>query len=513
MSSQSVSPQKPGGMKALAKDTAIYGLSSIVGRFLNYLLVPLYTAKLAASSGGYGVITEVYSYVALLLVLLTFGMETTFFRFANKEGGDPMRVYATTLCAVGGVAVTFAAAVLVFLHPIAAALDYAAHPEYIGMMAVCVAIDAFQCIPFAYLRYRRRAVKFAALKLLFIALNITLNVLFFVVLPWLYAKPALRDAVSLVYNPAVGVGYAFGANLFCTAFVTLFFRRELTGFSWRPDTVLLRRMLSYSWPILVLGIAGILNQTADKMIFPRIVHGAEGKVQLGIYGASVKIAMIMAMITQAFRYAYEPFVFGKQKDKDNREVYAKAMKYFVIFTLLAFLMVVGYMDILKHIIAPDYWSGLRVVPIVMAAEIMMGVYFNLSFWYKLIDKTVWGAWFSGAGCAVLIAVNIVFIPRYGYMACAWAGFAGYGTAMLLSYFVGQRHYPIDYPLRSIGAYVAIALLFFAVMSIGTPCIASVPIRLLANTACVALFVAHIVHYDFPLRELPVIGKYFGGKRL
>ena len=511
MSTQEAPAQKQGGMKALAKDTAIYGLSSIVGRFLNYLLVPLYTAKLAASGGGYGVITEVYSYVALLLVLLTFGMETTFFRFANKEGNDPMRVYATTLCAVGGVALTFAVLVLVFLRPIAGALDYAAHPEYIGMMAVCVALDAFQCIPFAYLRFRRKAVKFAALKLLFIALNITLNVLYFAVLPALYAVPSLRDAVALVYDPTVGVGYAFGVNLFCTAFVTLFFRKELTGFSWRPDTALLWRMLSYSWPILVLGIAGILNQTADKMIFPRMVSGAEGKVQLGIYGASVKIAMIMAMITQAFRYAYEPFVFGKQKDKDNREVYAKAMKYFIIFTLLAFLLVIGYMDILKHIIAPDYWSGLRVVPIVMAAEIMMGVYFNLSFWYKLIDKTIWGAWFSGAGCAVLIAVNVIFIPRFGYMACAWAGFAGYGTAMLLSYFVGQRHYPIAYPLRSIGVYVAIALLFFFGMRLTAAHIASVPLRLLANTALVALFVAHIVHYDFPLRALPVVGKFFGKK--
>lgn len=475
-------------LKSLAKDTAIYGLSSIVGRFLNYLLVPLYTAKLAAASGGYGVITEVYSYVALLLVLLTFGMETTFFRFINKGDEDPHRVYSTTLTAVGGVGVAFLILVMAFLPSIAGALDYAAHPEYIAIMAVVVALDAFQSIPFAYLRYKRRPLKFAALKLLFIVLNIALNLIYFVAL----------DGKDVLY--------AFAINLFCTAFVTLFFYSELSGFRFCFDGALLRRMLSYAWPILVLGIAGILNQTADKMIFPRIVEGEAGKVQLGIYGASVKIAMIMAMITQAFRYAYEPFVFSKQKEEDNRATYAKAMKYFLIFTLLAFLMVVGYLDIIKYIIAPDYWAGLKVVPIVMAAEIMMGVYFNLSFWYKLIDRTIWGAWFSGAGCAVLIAVNIIFIPQYGFMACAWAGVAGYGTAMLLSYFVGQRYYPIRYPLVSIFVYVLIAGLFFAVMTAGAHWIENMWLRLLLNTGCILLFVAHIVYHDLPWRRLPFLKK-------
>lgn len=495
-------------LKSLAKDTAIYGLSSIVGRFLNYLLVPLYTARLAASSGGYGVITEVYSYTALLLVLLTFGMETTFFRFVNKEGErDPMRVYSTTLIAVGGVGVAFVALVMGFLPQIAAALDYADHPEYVGTMAVCVAIDAFQCIPFAYLRYRRRPIKFAALKLLFIGLNIGLNLVYFLLLPALYARPAWHDVVACVYDPSVGVGYAFFINLACTALVIFFFRRELTGFRYVFDRRLMGRMWHYAWPILILGIAGILNQTADKMIFPRIVEGPEGKVQLGIYGACVKIAMIMAMITQAFRYAYEPFVFGKDREGDNRDTYARAMKYFVIFTLLAFLIVVGYLDVIKHIIAPGYWDGLRVVPIVMAAEILMGIYFNLSFWYKLIDRTIWGAWFSGAGCVVLVAVNVAFIPTYGYMACAWAGVAGYATAMLLSYFVGRRYYPIRYPLRSIGVYVLLAAAFFAVMQ-WLPAAWPLWARLGVNTVLIGLFAAHAVHYDFPLRAWPVVGRYF-----
>ena len=483
-------------MKSLAKDTAIYGMSSIIGRFLNYLLVPLYTAKISAASGGYGVITNMYAYTARLLVRLTCGMETTFFRFVNKEGEDAHKVYTTVLCMVGCTSLLFIALVMAFIHPLSSLMGYADHPAYVWTMFVTVAIDAFQCIPFAYLRYKKRPMKFAAFKLLFILLNILLNVLYYVVLG------------------GTEVGYAFYINLVCTASITFCFYKELKeGFmgdfaTWSETKRLIGKMLRYSWPILVLGIAGILNQTADKILFPYIYKGNDSHTQLGIYGAASKIAMIMAMITQAFRYAYEPFVFGKAKDKDSRDTYAAAMKYFLIFTLLAFLVVMGYIDVLRHIIGRDYWDGLRVVPIVMAAEILMGVYFNLSFWYKLIDRTIWGAWFSGIGCVVLIAVNVIFVPQYGYMACAWAGFAGYGTAMILSYFVGQKYYPINYPLKSIGVYVAITLLFFVIMHLAEVYVPNMALRLAINTACIVLFVAHTIHYDFPLYNLPVVGKYF-----
>lgn len=493
-------------LKSVVKDTAIYGLSSIVGRFLNYLLVPLYTAKLAASGGGYGVITNIYAYVALIMVILTFGMETTFFRFANKPEEKPLTVYSTTLIMVGTIAFVFAAMVLLFLDPVSSMMGYANHPEYVGMMAVCVAIDAFQAIPFAWLRYKKRPIKFAALKLLFIILNITLNLVYFVVFPALYTR--YPDILGLIYNPGVGVGYAFGLNLVCTASITAFFIPELTGFKYVFDKALMKRMLKYSWPILILGIAGILNQTVDKMIFPLVYGDTEtGKIELGIYGACVKIAMIMAMITQAFRYAYEPFVFGKAKDKNSGETYAAAMKYFIIFTLLAYLCVIGYLDVLKRIIAPDYWAGLRVVPIVMAAEIMMGIYFNLSFWYKLIDKTIWGAWFSAAGCIVLIAVNLIFIPKYSYMACAWGGFAGYATSMVLSYIVSQKKNPINYPMKSIMTYILIAGFFYAIMAL-TPEEWPMIAKLGINTVLILLFIGHILKHDLPLQSLPVIGKYF-----
>ena len=482
-------------LKSLAKDTAIYGMSSIIGRFLNYLLVPLYTAKISAASGGYGVITNMYAYTALLMVILTYGMETTFFRFANKEGENAQRVYATTLTMVGTTSLLFVALVFLFLSPLSGLMGYADHPSYVWVMFTTVTIDAFQCIPFAYLRYKKRPLRFAALKLLFIGLNITLNIIYYLVMG------------------GTEVGYAFYINLVCTGSITFFFWRELReGFSagvgsWAECRALMGRMLSYSWPILVLGIAGILNQTADKILFPYLYHGADAHAQLGIYGAASKIAMIMAMITQAFRYAYEPFVFGKAKERDNRDTYAQAMKYFLIFTLLAFLFVVGYIDILRFIIGRDYWEGLKVVPIVMAAEIMMGVYFNLSFWYKLIDKTIWGAYFSGIGCLVLVAINIIFVPRYGYMACAWAGFAGYGVAMTLSYIVGQRKYPIAYPIGRCLSYVALAVVLCVGMLLANKYL-SMGLAVAANTLLIAVFAVYLVKRDFPLRSLPVIGKHF-----
>ena len=467
-----------GKLTTIFKDTAIYGLSSIVGRFLNYLLVPLYTATLSAASGGYGVITNIYAYVALALVLLTFGMETTYFRFTNKTHTDSETVYGTTLITVGTISLMFAALVVLLLDPISQLMGYGDHPDYVAVMAITVAIDAFLCIPFAHLRQQRKSIKFAALKLLNIVITILLNLIYF------------------YFMDGTDVGYVFYINMASTVLLALCLITEYGTFRWKLDMKLLRTMLSYSWPILILGIAGILNQTADKMLFPYIYEGSDMREQLGIYGACSKIAMIMAMITQAFRFAYEPIVFAGVKDKDQHEMYAKAMKFFIIFTLLAFLMVVGYMDILKYIIGSDYWPGLRVVPIVMAAEIMMGIYFNLSFWYKVIDKTIWGAIFSGIGCAVLIIVNVLFVPKYGYMACAWGGFAGYGVAMVASYFVGQKYYPIDYPIKDIALYVVLAWVCFRLMELSADW--SMIGQLAFNTLLIIIFVAVILKRDLPL---------------
>ena len=431
--------------------------------------------------GGYGVVTNIYAWVALVLVLLTCGMETGFFRFANNGKDDPQRVYSTALLSVGAGSLAFVAVGLLLLQPIAGWLGYGEHPWYVGMMMVVVAMDAVQSIPFAYLRYRRRAVRFAALKLLFIALNIALNLAYYVGMG------------------GTDVGKAFLFNLVCTSTIMLCMVPELRGFRYVLDRELLRRMLRYCLPLLVLGLAGILNQVADKIIFPFVYPDKEeGIVQLGIYGAASKIAMIMAMLTQAFRYAYEPFVFGKSREGDSRETYAQGMKYFIIFTLLAFLAVMFYLDILRHLIGRGYWEGLRVVPIVMMAEIFMGVYFNLSFWYKLTDETRWGALFSLAGCTVLVALNVLLIP------------AGYGVAMLLSYFVGQRKYPIRYDLRAIGLYVLLAAVLYG-LAMYVP-IDNLWLRLLWRTVLLLAFLAYIIRRDLPLSQWPVIGQRFAKRK-
>lgn len=411
-----------------------------------------------------------------------------FFRFANKGDDDPIRVYSTTLLTVGSISLSFLAVCLLFLKPIAGVMGYEEHPWYLGMMLIVIAMDAIQAIPFAYLRYKNRPIKFAALKMLFIFASIALNIVYF------------------VFMKGTDVGAAFLINLIGTSLVMVCLISELRGFRYTLDRDLVKRMFRYSFPILILGIAGILNQVVDKIIFPFVYPDeAEAAVQLGIYGATSKIAMIMAMFTQAFRFAYEPFVFGKSREKDNRQMYAQAMKFFIIFTLLAFLAVMFYLDILRYVIGRDYWEGLKVVPIVMAAEMFMGVYFNLSFWYKLTDETKWGAYFSITACTIVILMNVFLIPVYGYVACAWAGFTGYAVAMLLSYFVGQKKYPINYDLKSIGGYVLLALVIYAVGE-WMP-LENTVLRLLFRTVLLAVFIAYIIKHDLPLKQIPVINRF------
>ena len=495
-------------LKALAKDTAIYGLSSIVGRFLNYLLVPLYTAYLSVESGGYGVVTNMYAYTALILVILTCGMETTFFRFANKDEHNSDLVFSTALGIVTLFSTVFMLLVLLFLPEVSSYMKYSNHPEYVWMMALTVSLDSIQAVPFSFLRFEKKAMKFAALKMLFIILNILLNLIYFCLLPWL-GKHGIIDS-SEICDPSVQVAWIFRINLICTSIITFFFWKEFKHITWHIDFRLLKDMMKYTLPLIVLGIAGILNQTLDKQIFPQYFNGTseEAMKELGIYGACVKIAFFIVMFTQAFRYAYEPLVFANSKDKDAKETYALGMKWFIISTLLGFLLVMGYLDILQYIIRQEeYRVGLKVVPIVMAAEIMMGIFFNLSFWYKLIDKTIWGAWFSIVGCVIIFALNALLIPKYSYMACAWAGLIGYASCMLLSYFVGQKKNPINYPLKEIGTYTLLAAFLYFLMEIVPDSVPTV-IRILINTALISLFFTYLVKKDLPLKNLPYIGKYF-----
>ena len=477
-------------MKSLAKDTAIYGLSSIIGKFLNYLLVPLYTYVLARTD-DYGIVTNLYAWTALLLVILTYGMETGFFRFANRDDYDAPSVYKTAFVTLLSTSTIFAVLCVLFRQPIAGFMGYADHAEFIAMMAVTVAMDAFACIPFAYLRYAKRPMVFAALKLLFVVLNIGFNLLFLVVL-------GKND-----------VFYVFLSNILATTIQTLCLLPFTMPRGGHYEGATLRQMLRYSLPLLVLGVAGIMNQTLDRILFPYLYTGADAQAQLGIYGACFKVAMVMMMFTQAFRYAYEPFVFAKHKDRHSVEAYADAMKYYIIFSYLILMGVIFYLDIFRYIVSSAYWEGLAIVPVVLWTYVFQGIYFNLSFWYKLTDETRWGAYFSLIGLAITLVLQIVGVPRIGYWASCGSSLVCYFVIMLLSYFIGQKKAPIPYDLKSIGKYTLLTLAWLAFYYFCRLYLTdNMWLQMGIGTILLAGYIVVLVHNDFPLSGLPVVGKYF-----
>ncbi len=469
-------------MKSLAKDTAIYGLSSIIGKFLNYLLVPLYTYVLARTD-DYGIVTNLYAWTALLLVILTYGMETGFFRFANREDYDAKSVYKTAFLTLLSTSTLFALLVVVFQQPIADGMGYSGHESFITMMAITVALDAFACIPFAYLRYQKRPILFAALKLLFVVLNIGFNLLFLVVL-------GLND-----------VFYVFLSNILATIIQTLCLLPFTLPKGGHYDAQVLKQMLRYSLPLLVLGVAGIMNQTLDRILFPYLYTGADAQAQLGIYGACFKVAMVMMMFTQAFRYAYEPFVFAKHKDRQSVEAYADAMKYYIIFSYLILLGVIFYLDIFRYIVSSAYWEGLKIVPVVLWTYVFQGVYFNLSFWYKLTDETKWGAYFSLIGLVITLVLQIVGVPLIGYWASCGSSFVCYFVIMLLSYFIGQKKAPIPYDIQRILLYTSLTIGLLAVYyAIRLYYTHNIWIMMAIGTVLLMIYLVILCKLDFPIKN-------------
>jgi O-antigen/teichoic acid export membrane protein len=495
-----------GGMKSLAKDTAIYGMSSIVGRLLNWALMPIYTHVLE-NTGEYGIVTNLYSWVALMLVVLTYGMETGFFRFINKKDEqEPMRIYSTSLFSLAFTSALFITVSFSFISPISGFLGYASNSDYIAMLLGIVAVDAFCSIPFAYLRYKNRPIRFAAIKLISILLNIFLNIFFLIICPKIYETNS--SFISWFYHPGYGVGYVFVSNVITTILTFILLLPDiLQGMKYRPDFAKLKEMFRYSFPVLILGIAGIFNQNAASILFPFLFEDREyATSQLGIYSAFFKVAIIMVMFIQAFRYAYEPFVFAKNKDDDSKRTYIDAMKYFIIFSLVIFIGVMYYLDIVKYIVDPRYYAGLVVVPVVMLGELFYGIYYNLSIWYKLTDSTQWGAYFSIIGCSVTVVLIILFVPAYGFIACAWTMFACNLLMMLMSYFTGQKKFPVAYDLKSAIFYTVLTTVFYIAGML--PQIESTVLRLGYRTILFLIFLAIIVKKDFPLSTLPVIGRYF-----
>jgi O-antigen/teichoic acid export membrane protein len=389
-------------------------------------------------------------------------------------------------------------------------MKYADHKEHIMMMTIVVAIDAFTAIPFAYLRYLKKPVRFATLKLAYIFFNIFFNLFFLVVCPWMY-KEYPDFILSKCYHPDIGIGYIFLANLLSTLVVLmLLIPSTMKGLKFRFDPILLKRILKYSFPLLILGIAGVINQTVAQLTYPYLFDSETVAFnQLGIYNACIKITVIITVFTQAFRYAYEPFFFGKSKDKNSMKTYADAMKYFIIFALLVFLAVVFYLDILKHIVSGNYTEGIVVVPIAMLGEIFFGIYFNLSVWYKLTDKTKYGAYFSILGCIIQVAMNIFFVPILGYVASAWATLACNLIIMTISYFTGQKYFPIKYDLKKIFFYFVLAAIFYAAAMY--PQIDNEMVRMAYRTVLLMVFAAVIIRKDVPMSEIPVLRKYMKNK--
>lgn len=445
--------------RKLIGDTAIYGVSSIVGRFLNWWLVPYYSVLFLPDE--YGVVTNLLAYEAFLLIMLTYGMETGYFRFASRSD-QPGKVYSTSQLPLLITSSLFLGIILLFAQPVASLIGYAAHPEYIRILAAVVAIDAFTSIPFAKLRLDNRPIKFATIKMVNIGLNIGFN-LFFLSLCPLILHHFPDNPVKWVYSADIGVGYVFISYLLASLSTLLLLYKEIFSMEWAIDKALLKQMLNYSYPILIIGVAGMVNQNIDKILIPFLVPDDQNPMfQVGIYGANYKLAVLMNMFIQAFRYAFEPFFFSRSSSSatDDPGLYAAVMKYFVIFGMLIFLGMTLYIDIIKLIIDPGYHEGLKVVPLILLANLFFGIFFNLSIWYKIKDMTIYGAYIALIGAAVTLALNIILIPVMGYMGSAIAVLVCFFLMMVITYFWGQKYYYIPYNLQRLAVYILTGVAFY-----------------------------------------------------
>ncbi|MCS6935612.1 MAG: polysaccharide biosynthesis C-terminal domain-containing protein [Chitinophagales bacterium] len=438
-------------LKRLASQTLIYGIPSIAGRFLNYLLTYLYTRVF--TTGEFGINSEFYAYSGFFTVLLTFGMETGFFRF-RQQASDPEKVFSTALRFLLTGAGVFLALVYLFAHPIAAALHYEDNMVYIYWFGWILALDTAGALPFARLRAENKALQFAGIKLAEIFINIGFNIFFLVVCRHAYLHHSHSWFASL-YNPQIGVGYVFISNLIASAVKVIFLLPVFRGVLHKADLQLLRDMLRYSLPMVIIGFAGIINEMLDRVLLRHLLpyDPATNLHHLGVYGACYKLSIIMSLFIQAFRFAAEPFFFAQSTQENARRLYADVLKYFTIFCMLVFLGTMLYLDYVQLFIGSRFREGLRVVPVLLLANMFLGIYVNLSVWYKLTDRTLTGAWVAVAGAVITIVLNILFIPSHGYMASAWATFACYGFMVVVSYLLGQRYYPVNYEVTKILLYI------------------------------------------------------------
>lgn len=488
-----------GQIKSLAKQTVIYGTTTILGRLLNYLLVPLHT-YIFTNPSIYGVVGEMYAWAALLLVLLTYGMETAFFRFSETETNKE-RVFGATLALLITTTSLFIFLGLIFSQPIADMLHYANHAEYVRWFIIIVGLDAVSTIPFARLRSNNKPYLFAGIKIINILILVFFNVFFLWFCPFMIRHQTGVSFFSAIYNPAIGVGYIFIANLIASVaqiVLLLFTCKKITLF-W--DNSLLKKMLNYAFPLLILGLAGIVNETIDRIMIKGLSSSnmETAMYNLGVYSACFKIAVIMNLFIQAFRYSAEPFFFSLYKQKDAKQGYSVVMTYFIIACTFIFLATMMYIDFVKYFVSENYHEGLAIVPILLFAYMLLGICFNLSIWYKLIGKTKYGAYITVGGAVVTLVVNWILIPIVGYIGAAWGHLITYALMVVASYVIGQKFYPVAYDLKKIGFYLITAFILFAfsyfVIPFDTFGEHSFTIKIIINTLILLLYMVIIIRKE------------------
>ena len=447
-------------IKRLLGQTATYGLSSIVGRLLNYLLVPLYTSSAVFSNpSDYGVVSELYSWVAFFVVFLPFGMETAFFRFLQSSD-DKEKVFSNSFISVLAINIIFYFGLLYFNTDLANFMLYEGHNEYIVLLGAIVCIDAIASIPIARLRAEEKALRFTIIQLISIGVNISLNLILLLG----FFDPSL---------PEEGVLFILIANL-CASLVKIILVYDIISkVVLKIDWALVKVLLRYSFPLVIAGLAGIVNETIDRILLKQLLYDPlipgslqAAEAEVGIYSACYKLAMLVTILLQAYRYAAEPFFFEQLKNEDRNKVYSKIMNLFIAVVCFVFLAVSVNVSLFKFFIRTEiYWEGLKVVPILLLANVFLGIYYNQSIWYKLSGKTKFGAYIALIGALFTIGINLLFIPKFGFMACAWATLIVYALQMMLSYYLGQKHYKIPYNTTKFAVYIGVAVLFFLIFTL------------------------------------------------
>jgi O-antigen/teichoic acid export membrane protein len=481
-------------LKKLVGQTAVYGLSSILGRILGYLLVPLYTRVLAEAA--YGSVIELYSYIALFVIMLTYGMETAFFRFAESTG-KPKLVFGTAFSSIMGTSILFLVLVFGFGNDLASLIDYSDHPEYITYLALILFFDAINTIPFANLRLESRAMRFVSIRLTGIFLNIGLNLFLIMLMPWLIIKHGDHtwvQAISPYYDMDNKVNYIFISNIISSGLMTLMFVPEWIRTRLSFDWEIWKKMIVYAMPLLVFGLAGAINEVIDRVLLKYLLPENIAMAQVGIYGAVYKVSILMTIFIQAYRYAAEPFFFANEKHKDAKVMYANMMKYFVMVTSLIFLGTMLYIDIVIYLIGENFRSGAFVIPILLMANLFLGIYYNLSIWYKLTNKTKFGAYISIIGAIITLAFNFYWIPRIGFEGSAWATFVCYGSMMVISYLWGRKYYPVPYNLKKIFFYLGLSFILYWGSSLVE--IESLVLRMTLNTFILLAYISVLLSMEW-----------------